>query len=188
MGEVTLAGHLRVLPSSKRECCCKPIAARMRSFGNGVAWPSIRHCCSGYLDTCFGWRLHVTRETRPTSLQNHPMQSHGAEMLRLACSFSLRRALRYVRRFTTPLAPVRRQLTRLKRPSRLAQGIMARAARVVLNGVGVGRTPASCGGPHRYEDERGAGMDKVVTMLEEIEAREVSCFVIGKLQISDRNY
>ena len=41
----------------------------------------------GYLDTCFGWRLHVTSETRPTSLLNHPMQSHGAEMLRLACCF-----------------------------------------------------------------------------------------------------
>ena len=39
----------------------------------------------GYMSTVFGWKLHVTGSTRPTALRKFPMQSHGAEMLRIAC-------------------------------------------------------------------------------------------------------
>ena len=40
---------------------------------------------SGQLSTVFGWPIHVTDNARPTALRNYPMQSNGAEMLRLAC-------------------------------------------------------------------------------------------------------
>jgi DNA polymerase I-like protein with 3'-5' exonuclease and polymerase domains len=36
------------------------------------------------IQTCFGWTLHVDRNPNTRSLQNFPMQSHGAEMMRLA--------------------------------------------------------------------------------------------------------
>jgi DNA polymerase I-like protein with 3'-5' exonuclease and polymerase domains len=38
----------------------------------------------GYLETVFGWRVHVGPDTNPRSLRNFPMQANGAEMLRLA--------------------------------------------------------------------------------------------------------
>ena len=33
----------------------------------------------------FGWHMHVTAETKYTSLLNHPIQTAGADVLRLAC-------------------------------------------------------------------------------------------------------
>jgi hypothetical protein len=39
----------------------------------------------GHLTATYGWRVHVSPETRPTSLRNFLLQSNGAEMLRLAC-------------------------------------------------------------------------------------------------------
>lgn len=40
----------------------------------------------GYLDTTFGWRLHVPPgKVNDRSLRNYPVQANGAEMLRLAC-------------------------------------------------------------------------------------------------------
>jgi DNA polymerase I len=47
----------------------------------------------GYMNTVFGWRLHVTNGTRPTALRNFPMQSHGAEMLRIACCLATERGI-----------------------------------------------------------------------------------------------
>ncbi len=32
----------------------------------------------------FGWKMHITRETKPRTVYNFPMQANGAEMLRIA--------------------------------------------------------------------------------------------------------
>ena len=45
------------------------------------------------LRTCFGWQVHVTADTRPTSLRNFPMQAAGAEMMRLAACLATERRL-----------------------------------------------------------------------------------------------
>jgi DNA polymerase I len=39
----------------------------------------------GQLSTVFGWRLQANAGVNPRSLRNFPMQSGGAEMMRLAC-------------------------------------------------------------------------------------------------------
>ena len=39
----------------------------------------------GKLQSVFGWTLHVSGRPNPRQLANFPMQSNGAEMLRLAC-------------------------------------------------------------------------------------------------------
>ncbi len=39
---------------------------------------------TGKMQTVFGWRRHVERNTNPRSLMNFPMQANGAEMMRLA--------------------------------------------------------------------------------------------------------
>jgi hypothetical protein len=48
---------------------------------------------TGRLHTCLGWATIVRPETRPTSLLNWPIQSHAAEMLRLACSLLTERGI-----------------------------------------------------------------------------------------------
>jgi DNA polymerase-1 len=55
----------------------------------------------GYMSTVFGWKLHVTGGTRPPALRNFPMQSHGAEMLRIACCMATERVCRSALRFMT---------------------------------------------------------------------------------------
>src|SRR5262249_620296 len=39
----------------------------------------------GRLNTVYGWPLHVTTDTRTTTVRNFLMQATGAEMLRVAC-------------------------------------------------------------------------------------------------------
>jgi len=40
------------------------------------------------IETVFRWPIHVTARTKPNTISNFPMQSHGAEMLRWACTFA----------------------------------------------------------------------------------------------------
>jgi hypothetical protein len=47
----------------------------------------------GHLTASFGWRIHVSAETRPTTLRNFLLQGNGAEMLRLACVLAHERGL-----------------------------------------------------------------------------------------------
>jgi hypothetical protein len=47
----------------------------------------------GHLTAAFGWRIHVTPQTRQTTLRNFLLQANGAEMLRLACILAAERKL-----------------------------------------------------------------------------------------------
>src|SRR5205823_558017 len=49
---------------------------------------------TGHLHTCLGWATIVHPQTKPTSLLNWPIQSHAAEMLRLACCLLTERGIR----------------------------------------------------------------------------------------------
>jgi hypothetical protein len=46
------------------------------------------------MQTNFGWELHVPSNPNERSLRNFPMQSHGAEMLRIACVLLTRAGIR----------------------------------------------------------------------------------------------
>ena len=39
----------------------------------------------GWVQTVYGWRIHVDLESNPRSLGNFPVQANGAEMMRLGC-------------------------------------------------------------------------------------------------------
>jgi DNA polymerase I len=47
----------------------------------------------GKLHTVLGWNLHITSQTNPRTVRNFPMQSNGAEMLRLACCLATERGV-----------------------------------------------------------------------------------------------
>src|SRR6476619_2974117 len=45
----------------------------------------------GELSSVFGWKMKVLRNARAGTLANYPMQSSGADMLRLACVLAVDR-------------------------------------------------------------------------------------------------
>ena len=49
---------------------------------------------SGRLATVFGWPTRVSPNDRPTALQNFPMQSNAAEMMRIAACLATERGIR----------------------------------------------------------------------------------------------
>jgi DNA polymerase I-like protein with 3'-5' exonuclease and polymerase domains len=64
-----------------------------RRFWEWVESVQDRAMLTGRLRTCFGWQVHVTADTRPTSLRNFLMQASGAEMMRLAACLATERGL-----------------------------------------------------------------------------------------------
>jgi hypothetical protein len=112
----------------------------------------------GYIETVFGWRLHLEGETKQNTLLNFPMQGNGAEMMRLACIAATETGL-------TICAPVHDALlletSEAELDDDLAQllEIMERTSRAVLDGFTI-RAEAEriVHYPARYSDPRGAEM------------------------------
>jgi DNA polymerase-1 len=102
---------------------------------------------TGQLATVFGWRIHVTGTSRPTSLRNYPMQSNGAEMLRIACCLATERGIEVC-------APVHDALL-IEAPA----GEITDAVTVTRTAVEIVQWPG------RYADPRGAVMWARVTEL-----------------------
>lgn len=173
MGEVTLAGRLNVPVIEARVL----LRAHHRTYARFWAWSRAvvdSGMLLGHLDAAFGWRLHVTGETRPTSLLNHPMQSNGAEMLRLACCFMTEAGIEVCAPvhdavlIEAPDAEIEEAVVR-------AQALMARASRIVLAGIECGTGVEIIRSPDRYVDERGAGMwGRVMALLGKAEGERVS--------------
>jgi hypothetical protein len=119
---------------------------------------------TGRLATVFGWPVHVTGNTRPTSLRNFPMQSNGAEMLRLACCLATERGI-------DVCAPVHDALlieassAEIEEACAITRAAMAEASRTVLAGLEVGTDVAVVPSPDRYSDPRGEVMWNRVTEL-----------------------
>jgi DNA polymerase I-like protein with 3'-5' exonuclease and polymerase domains len=120
----------------------------------------------GYMSTVFGWKLHVTGNTRPTALRNFPMQSHGAEMLRIACCLATERGV-------SVCAPVHDALL-IEAPidtiddavSSTRRAMAEAAAAVLGSGVWVDTDVDIVRYPDRYCDPRGAVMwDRVMSLL-----------------------
>jgi hypothetical protein len=118
----------------------------------------------GWLQTVFGWRIHVGPEANPRSLANFPMQANGAEMLRLACCLATERGI-------TVCAPVHDAIlvegpaTEIGSVVEATQAAMREASAVVLSGFEL-RTDAKIVGPgDRYLDPRGVKMRQTVQEL-----------------------
>jgi len=124
----------------------------------------------GWLQTVFGWRVHVGPRANPRSLANFPMQANGAEMLRLACCLATERGI-------VVCAPVHDALL-VQGPAEGIEAVvadtqaaMAEASRLVLGGFELRTEAKIVRWPERYMDERGARMwDTIMGILTELEA------------------
>jgi hypothetical protein len=111
----------------------------------------------GWMRTCFGWRLHVGPDANPRSLRNWPMQSHGAEMMRVAAILMTERGL-------CVCAPVHDAFL-IEAPEAgigdavgQAQRAMVEASAAVLPGFPLRTEAKVVRHPDRYSDPRGAQM------------------------------
>jgi hypothetical protein len=112
---------------------------------------------SGRLQTCFGWQVCTTATSNPRSLRNFPMQSHGAEMLRLACCLTTEVGIEVCAPIHDALL-VCAPLNKLEADVAHTRALMAEASRVVLNGVELRTSAKITRYPERYQDPRGAVM------------------------------
>jgi DNA polymerase I len=118
----------------------------------------------GFLFTVFDWRYYVGPTTTDRSLRNWPMQSHGAEILRLACVYALRRGVRVI-------APVHDSLM-IEAPEddiedavRTTQAAMQDAGAAVLGGFMLATDAKVIRHPERYCDPRGQRMWNTVQAI-----------------------
>jgi hypothetical protein len=119
----------------------------------------------GYVDSVFGWRLHRGRDSVRTdrTVANFPMQSAGAEMLRLAICYLLNEGIKVI-------APVHDAVL-IEAPAEnidahvaKTRELMAEASRDVLTGGLTLRTDVDViRYPDRYRDSRGTEMWKSIS-------------------------
>jgi DNA polymerase I len=134
---------------------------------------------SGIMRTAFGWtcRTGIT-EFNERSIRNWPIQSAGADILRIACILAARHGIRL-------LAPIHdavlieSSIEQIEADVALMREIMRRASRVVLNATTEGthelRTDYTiiCY-PDRYSDKRGAAIWQRVMQLLADQQRKVA--------------
>ena len=123
---------------------------------------------TGIMRTAMGWTCRVgVLELNERSIRNWPVQTTGADILRVACIMAARRGIKL-------LAPVHdavlieAPVARIDADVALMQDIMRRASRIALT-TGELRTDAKIiRYPERYSDKRGKAIwDRVLELLAE---------------------
>ena len=127
----------------------------------------------GHLDTALGWRLYTSGRTRPTSLMNHPMQSHGSEMLRLACCYLTEAGINVCAPVHDAVL-IESSAENIERDVARARELMAVASRHVLGGFEVRTDFQIIRHPAAFSDKRGKVMwMKIQAILERLRQEDV---------------
>jgi DNA polymerase I-like protein with 3'-5' exonuclease and polymerase domains len=156
----SLAARLKISEFEAHEM----LGQHHEQFSQYWAWSDdyIQHAMqTGFVQTAFGWGYHIgiVGVVNERSLRNWPIQSAGADILRLSCIMAERHNIRL-------LAPIHDAVMieapteRIEADAALMREIMRRASRIVLNATADGthelRTDKTivCY-PNRYTDPRG---------------------------------
>jgi DNA polymerase-1 len=111
----------------------------------------------GRLWTVFGWQLFTSQNSNDRSLRNFPMQSNGAEMLRIACIELIRSGIRVCAPIHDAIL-IEAPLEILHEVIQQTQAIMRKASATVLSGFELASDTKIVRYPARYMDERGVDM------------------------------
>jgi DNA polymerase I len=121
---------------------------------------------NGWLCTGFGWRRRGCENAPATELMNWPIQSAGADLMRLVCIAATEAGIEVAAPvhdgflIVAPLARLRGEIDRMK-------AIMGRASEIVTGGLTIHVEVETVTFPDRYMDERGRAMwDRVIGLLE----------------------
>jgi hypothetical protein len=115
----------------------------------------------GTLRTVFGWQMHTSAHANPCSLRNFPMQSHGAEMLRLACCLCTEHGIQVCAPVHDALL-VEASLDAIESIVAQTQRFMEQASLLVLPGFPLRTEAKIVRYPERYQDPRGVQMWEMV--------------------------
>jgi DNA polymerase-1 len=127
-----------------------------------------RALSTGQMRTAYGWTYYLETETKERTIRNWPVQSHGAEILRIGCILAEKHGIAL-------LAPIHDAVL-IEAPAdhidadvARAQDVLQRASRIVLNpkdrrhDLFTLRTDATIvRHPDRYVDKRGIRMWTIV--------------------------
>jgi hypothetical protein len=177
LSTLTLAARLKIPDHEAHEM----LAQHRSQFSQYWAWSDdyVNHALqTGVVRTVLGWTYHVglIGQTNERSLRNWPIQSSGADILRIACILAARHGIKI-------LAPVHdavlieAPIERIEADVELMQEIMCRASRMVpLDGPYELRTDAKIVKyPERYTDKRGNEIwARVLELLAETERKQAS--------------
>jgi hypothetical protein len=126
---------------------------------------------TGVMRTAFGWQCRTgITEFNERSIRNWPVQSTGADILRVACIMAVRHGINLVAPVHDAVL-IEAPIERIEADVALMQEIMRRASHIVLNADPAGnhelRTDAKIiRYPDRYSDSRGVEIwDKVMVLL-----------------------
>jgi len=123
----------------------------------------------GFIQTVFGWTMHIGDRTKLRTIPNFPMQANGAEMLRLACCMATEAGINVVAPVHDAVMIEDHAATIDATVARM-QAIMAEASRIVLGGFGLASHAVIVRWPDRYLDEKGADMfERVMRLLMDLE-------------------
>jgi hypothetical protein len=162
-GEYSLAARLGISTAHARELLC----LHRQSYPVFWRWSDAMQdfaMLRGYLETVFGWRVHVGPDINPRSLRNFPMQANGAEMMRLACCLATERGI-------AVCAPVHDALLveagadAIDTVVEQTREAMREASELVLPGFPLRTDAKVVRWPDRYLDERGRHMWETISRL-----------------------
>ncbi|MYZ52115.1 DNA polymerase [Malikia spinosa] len=168
MQEESLARRIQQPPVYAREL----LRMHRRTYSTFWAWSDAvldYALTQRKLWTVFGWTLHVTGNANQRSLRNFPMQSNGAEMLRLACCLATEAGICVVAPVHDAVL-IEAPLEDLESRTAQMQDIMRKASSIILDGFELRSDAKLIRAPERYIDERGETMWQLVQeVLAELE-------------------
>jgi len=118
----------------------------------------------GHLTATYGWRVHVSSETRPTTLRNFLLQANGAEMLRWTCILAAERKLPICCPVHDALV-IEDSTDAIDETAIAVQQAMIEASEKVLPGFPLRVEAKVYRWPERFADKRGERMWRMVWQL-----------------------
>jgi hypothetical protein len=126
---------------------------------------------TGRLETCFGWQVNVGPNTKWRSVRNYPMQSTGAEMMRLALCLATERGVRVVAPVHDAFLVEGPSVAGIDTAVRDLRRAMDEASAAVLGGHVADTDVKVFRHPNRYADRRATGFWlKLLAALARVEA------------------
>ena len=129
----------------------------------------------GRMRTAFGWRRRGCERARATELMNWPIQSAGAELMRIVCIGATEAGIEVAAPIHDAFLIVS-PLDRLDHDVARMRQIMTRASEVVTGGLAIRIDCKVVRFPERYMDPRGRSMwDRIMDLLRRRDTRAAAC-------------
>ena len=163
IGVKSLAHRIAGPPAKAREL----LQMHKETFPKFWKWSDevINHAAVvGRLHSTLGWSLNLTGEINPRSAANWPVQTNGAEIIRLAAIFAIEEGIKVCCPIHDALL-IEAPIERLEQDISRTQQLMQRAGGIVLRGFKLRTDVDRVVYPNRYMDERGIKMWNTIMEL-----------------------